>query len=231
VAYDSYRNADTDQIHFSIYTSNSGQPAPPAPTPEPPPAPPLPPTSNPAQSATPALGSTFFAETGHTLSGAFRTYWQTNGGLAIFGLPLTEEFVETNPDDNKPYTVQYFERARFEYHPENAAPYTVLLGRLGLRQHAQDAPATPLLGASYFPETGHNLGGSFRTYWQANGGLAVFGLPTTEEFTETGSDGKPYTVQYFERNRFEFHPENAPPYDVLLGLLGRQELVSKGWLP
>ena len=233
VAYVSFRNADTDQIHFSIYTSNSGQPAPsasPAPTPVPSPAPPLPPTSNPAQPVTPSLGSTFFPETGHNLGGVFRNYWQTNGGLALFGLPLTEEFVETNPDDSKPYTVQYFERARFEYHPENAAPYTVLLGRLGLRQHAQDTPATPILGASFFPETGHNLGGSFRTYWQANGGLAVFGLPITEEFTETGNDGKPYTVQYFERNRFEFHPGNAPPYDVLLGLLGRQELVGKGWL-
>jgi hypothetical protein len=128
--------------------------------------------------------------------------------------------------------VQYFERARFEYHPENeGTPYNVLLGRLGLRQHALDGPATPLVGASYFPETGHNLGGSFRAYWQANGGLAVFGLPITEEFTEIGADGKPYTVQYFERNRFEYHPENAPPYDVLLGLLGRQELAGRGWLP
>ncbi len=26
----------------------------------------------------------------------------------------------------------------------------------------------------------------------------------------------------FERNRFELHPENAPPYDVLLGLLGKE---------
>jgi hypothetical protein len=29
-------------------------------------------------------------------------------------------------------------------------------------------------------------------------------------------------MQYFERARFEAHPENAPPFDVLLGLLGRQ---------
>src|SRR5262249_30722124 len=33
--------------------------------------------------------------------------------------------------------------------------------------------------------------------------------------------GVTYTVQYFQRNRFEFHPENQPPYNVLLGLLGR----------
>jgi hypothetical protein len=29
-------------------------------------------------------------------------------------------------------------------------------------------------------------------------------------------------VQYFERARFELHPDNAPPYDVLLGQFGRR---------
>jgi hypothetical protein len=39
---------------------------------------------------------------------------------------------------------------------------------------------------------------------------------------ETLSDGRQYTVQWFERGRFELHPENAPPSNVLLGLLGRE---------
>jgi protocatechuate 3,4-dioxygenase beta subunit len=34
------------------------------------------------------------------------------------------------------------------------------------------------------------------------------------------TDGKVYTVQYFERAIFELHPGNQPPYDVLLSLLG-----------
>jgi hypothetical protein len=42
------------------------------------------------------------------------------------------------------------------------------------------------------------------------------------------TNGKTYTVQYFERNRFESHPENQPPYDVLLGLLGRDYLAKFG---
>src|SRR5205085_1707844 len=96
-------------------------------------------------------------------------------------------------------------------------------------------PATAILDGthSYFTETSHNVGGAFRAYWLANGGLTHFGLPLTEEFTETSpTDGKPYLVQYFERNRFEYHPENAgTQYEVLLGLLGRQELVDRGWLP
>jgi hypothetical protein len=33
-------------------------------------------------------------------------------------------------------------------------------------------------------------------------------------------------VQYFERTRFEYHPENAPPYDILLGQCGRRILAE-----
>src|SRR6266852_5640991 len=77
-------------------------------------------------------GVQWFAPTGHTLQGAFLTYWNRYGGLAQFGYPLTEEFVEPVGSDNKPYTVQYFERNRFEHHPENAGtPYEVQLGALG----------------------------------------------------------------------------------------------------
>jgi hypothetical protein len=40
--------------------------------------------------------------------------------------------IETNPTDGKQYLTQHFERARLEYHPENAGtPYDVLLGLLG----------------------------------------------------------------------------------------------------
>ena len=31
-------------------------------------------------------------------------------------------------------------------------------------------------------------------------------------------------MQYFERARFEHHPENQPPYDILLGQFGRRIL-------
>jgi hypothetical protein len=75
-------------------------------------------------------------------------------------------------------------------------------------------------GSRYFAETGHNVGGRFRTYWEQNGGTFIFGYPITEEFTDTSSDGKAYRQQLFERARFEYHPENSAPNDVQLGLLG-----------
>ena len=130
--------------------------------------------------------------------------------------------------------VQYFERARFEHHPENAGTdYEVLLGLVGRLYHKVDPPATPLKrdDVIYFKETGHNLGGSFRYYWEQYGGLFVYGYPLTEELKEKSRiDGKEYTVQYFERARFEFHPENSGKSQVLLGHLGRQMLQDRGWI-
>jgi hypothetical protein len=72
-----------------------------------------------------------------------------------------------------------------------------------------------------FPETGKTVSGRFLEYWTANGGLAQQGFPISEPFMEkSDTDGKTYQVQYFERSVFEAHPENKPPYDVLLSQLG-----------
>jgi hypothetical protein len=176
-------------------------------------------------------GVRWFAPTGHTLRGAFLDYWTRYGGLEQFGYPLTEEFYEPVGEDNKQYRVQYFERNRFEHHPENAGtPYEVLLGTLGRDFRQQDPPAQPLPApAVYFRETGHNLSGVFKEYWDTHGGLFVHGFPITEAVMERSTDGKEYLVQWFERSRFELHRENRPPHNVLLGLLGRQLSEKKGY--
>jgi len=77
--------------------------------------------------------SRYFPETGHWVGGKFRQYWQTTGGLAVHGYPISEEFVEASPlDPGRRYRVQYFERSLFEYHPEFAGtPYEVSLAQLG----------------------------------------------------------------------------------------------------
>src|SRR6185436_17614933 len=63
--------------------------------------------------------------------------------------------------------------------------------------------------------------------WEQNGGLPVFGLPIAPQQQET-IEGQPFQVQWFERNRLELHPENARPYDVLLGRLGADSLARQG---
>ena len=81
--------------------------------------------------ATAQSDSRYFSETGHTVKAGFLAYWNQHGGLSQFGYPLTDEFTEVSDLNGKPYTVQYFERAVFEYHPENQPPYDVLLSQLG----------------------------------------------------------------------------------------------------
>ena len=186
--------------------------------------------------------SIYFPETGHAISGRFLTFWQNDGGLPVFGYPLTDELTENGQ------TVQYFERQRFEYHPElEGTPYVVELGLTGLedaqrRGIANTAPFQPLQAGTasdsyteFFPETGHRLGGGFKTYWHAHGlnmgddgvsqreSLALFGYPISEEFTDPATG---FTVQYFERARFEYHPENPEPYKILLGRLTADALAQ-----
>ena len=177
--------------------------------------------------AAPDAATRCFAETGICLGGRFLAYWEAHGGLALNGYPLTLEFTQTL-DDGQPYTVQYLERVRLEYHPENAPPFDVLLGQFGRRIHPADLAVPAVPGAAYFPERGHNVTRSaFAAYWEANGGLAQFGYPLTEELTERLEDGALYRVQYFERARLEYHPENPAPFDVLLGQFGRRIYESR----
>jgi hypothetical protein len=170
-----------------------------------------------------------FTETGKCMRGRFLAYWYEHGGLEFNGYPISDEFVETLEDGNA-YTVQYFERVRMEYHPENAGTrYEGLLGQFGRRIHPVDPPVAPLADASYFPQTGHNVRGGFRAFYvgaTAEGG-ADFGYPISEEFIEVLEDGRPYLVQYFERARFEWHPENPPAYQLLLGQFGRRILGNR----
>jgi hypothetical protein len=184
-----------------------------------------------AQGAT----SRYFPETKHTVAGSFLKYWEGHGGLSQQGFPISEEFTEVSDLDGKPYTVQYFERAVFEKHPENKVPFDVLLSQLGTFQYKakySDAGApgqqANTNGGRLFKETGYYVGSVFLSYWNTHGGLAQQGFPISNEFTETSAlDGKPYTVQYFERAVFERHPENKPPYDVLLSQLGTFQMGEK----
>lgn len=180
-----------------------------------------------------------FPETGFQVCGRLLEYWHQNGGLPVFGYPIGPQQGVTI--EGKVFQAQEFERNRLELHPENPRPYDVLLGRLGddnlkrqgrsWQQFAQVGGAPG--GCYYFSETGHSLCEPFLSYWVSHGlefdgqpgysygeSLALFGLPLSEPQEELLSDGQVHIVQWFERTRFEWHPNNPDPYKVLLGLLG-----------
>ena len=187
-----------------------------------------------------------FEQTGFCIEGRFLQYWQQNGGLQVFGYPLGIAQDVYNQDSQQSFLTQQFERARFELHPEFAAPYDVLLGRLGddlLRYRNIDSPTLPREtdskpGCLWFVTTGHNVcnqanGIGFMSYWQNHGlndpkldgfgrSLQLFGYPLTEPTMETNANGDTVLTQYFERARFEWHPNQPDQFKVLLGLVGKE---------
>ena len=187
-----------------------------------------------------------FTETNQCIKGRFREFWEQNGNIPVFGFPISAAKVEVDQETGKTYEVQWFERNRFELHPENSAPYDVLLGRLGdsvlLKKGIEwkNVPSEKLKpNCLWFKETNRLIcdeeqDRGFKTYWLTHGlvdpnladydrSLALFGLPLTDAKVEiSAADGKPYLTQWFERARFEWHPEKSEEYRVLLGLLGQE---------
>lgn len=123
----------------------------------------------------------YFPETGHVVAFAFKEFWETKGGLAVFGYPTTEQLVEDG------LIVQYFQRARMEWHPENPAGQQVVLSDLGaqyLQQQGRVEPvATPVAPA--FDGVGRLV---FQT---APGGAIFVARPDGSELRHVGSGVDP----------------------------------------
>jgi len=172
----------------------------------------------PARAATDVL---YVSATGHYMRGVFRDFWDKHGGVAIFGYPVTEEYIDSRT--NRVY--QYFERARFERAlPSSTTVDLGLLGTLavGDRVFPTAAPITNTKDRRYFPETKHIVQYGFKEIWEGKGGLPIFGLPLSEEVDEQLADGKVHPVQYFERARFEYWGDQPAGQRVLISLLGRR---------
>ncbi len=162
-------------------------------------------------------GERYFDETGHSVIGPFLKFFDERGGLAIFGYPITDQFTDASGR-----VVQYFQHARFEWHPENPERFQVQLGLLGdelgysrPRLDPGSIPAANNPHCRYFSETGHSVCYAFLDYFKANGGLDVFGYPISEAITESDR-----IVQYFQRAQMEWHPEKPSNQKVQLAPIG-----------
>jgi hypothetical protein len=170
------------------------------------------------------------------VSGPILDFWNRNGGLSVFGLPLSpqqEEYIglltPTAPGQWLPgqrLQVQRFERNRLEIQPDGS---TVTVGRLGadiLSQQGRDwqffDKSQPQPGCQFFEATGHNICGAMLDAWNRYGGLELVGLPLSGEQRETLENGEDYVVQWFERARFQI----TPGVGVQLGRLGALDLCS-----
>lgn len=145
----------------------------------------------------------YYSETGHYVEGEFLNFYlsQPNPEL-VFGYPITEAF----RDPTTGVQFQYFQRARFELHETISGSTRVQLTPLGqyLYQPEQPFPLekNPSLCRTF--ENGIDVCYSFLRFFDEHGGIEQFGLPISEvEFHQNR------LVQYFERARLEWHPENA----------------------
>ena len=152
----------------------------------------------------------------HCIAPGIRLFWERNGGFDVFGRPLGAALPEETASGVR--LVQHFERYRVELDPAAAGPYDVLLGRSGADRRAQlglsDAPAAPNPDCRFFAQSGHNVCGAFREYWQSHGlelgatgiteeeSVALLGLPLSEA-TWHDTVASRVQVQWFERARME----------------------------
>lgn len=180
-----------------------------------------------AQTVTPGQDDErYFPETGHTVSGDFLFAWESvpNPEL-IYGFPITAPF----QDETSGRLFQYFERARFELFPEKPPELRVYITPLGYLIHkkATEFPSMGSVpGCRYFAEAGKSVCYNFLDFYNANGGVAQFGYPVTNFQLEDG-----WIVQYFQRARFEWHPELPIGQKVKLTDLGKRYFQLVGENP
>lgn len=148
----------------------------------------------------------YFPETGHNVRAPFVQFFINTGGAARYGYPITESYV----DPGTGLLIQYFQNARLESWPGNPEPYKIQLGllgdQLGKRQTAlpvSDIPAASDPSCRYFAETGQAVCHRFLDYFGATGDIFQYGYPISGVALENGR-----MVQYFQRTRMEWWPEN-----------------------
>lgn len=171
----------------------------------------------PAESLEQATDERYFPETGHWVRGDFLEHYEAaDEPTLVYGYPITEAFT----DARSRLWVQYFQRARFELHPDAAADQRVQLSPLGslLYVPGQNPKLNlnNLLACRNYPDTGFPVCYGFLDFFDKNGGVDEFGPPISGFETYNGR-----IVQYFQRTRLEWYPELGEGQKVHPADLGR----------
>jgi len=167
-------------------------------------------------SAQGGVGEKFFPETGHTVRGAFLEFYESfDDPLLYFGYPITDELID--PIDGQ--RSQYFQRARFDLIQNGNGESAIRLAPLGELLHDGQGliiPTNPNVSACRRFSTGQEVCYGFLAFYDNHSGEQLFGEPISG--LEQRDDR---LVQYFERARFEWRPEQPAGSRVGLTDLGR----------
>ena len=165
----------------------------------------------------------YFPETGHWVTGEFlKKYLSATDPELLYGNPITDVYEEPGTK----LLVQYFEKARFDLHPEAPEELRVQLALLGELTH-EVGPPIPLgenpTPCRYFVEAKYPVCFSFLEFFEKHGGIAQFGFPISSLEDHEGR-----IMQYFQRARLEWHPELPPGKRVVVGDLGERHFKVSG---
>lgn len=165
--------------------------------------------------------SKYFSETGHNVKGEFFKFYSSNPNATfLFGYPITEEF--TSKDGN---TVQYFQRARFEFHRNLPEGQRIQLSTLGQFTYISTGPLNVAnsFACRLYTETGFSVCFAFLEFFDEYGGVGQFGYPISGfEYHENK------IVQYFQKARLEWQPWMAEGQRVVVSDLGRMYFEKLG---
>lgn len=193
-------------------------------------------------------------QTGKTVSGPWLRYLREHGDVSNMGLPRSSVIADPT---NGGQTVQFFQRAIVEFHPENpaGAQYQrrlladILYPGADAPISSADAPSGPSTYFPFSPDRPTGLGHFvadytrsgqpvyFKQYFDRHGGVGAFGFPKEEPKLRDG-----LWTQRFQAAVFEYHPEfdrdglnpDGVPwrnFRVQLALLGDQYLSQRGLNP
>ncbi|HZD57658.1 MAG TPA: Ig-like domain-containing protein [Anaerolineales bacterium] len=167
----------------------------------------------------------YFPETGHWVSGEFLSAYESlDEPSLILGSPITDDF----PDPVTGQRRQYFQKALLVLDSDGRGEprvQQVLLGQLLYKPGLAPASSPNVSACRDFPDTGYRyrVCYAFLDFFESHGGLAQFGYPISNFEIHSGR-----LVQYFQKARFEWHPELRADQHILLGDLGIEYFRKAG---
>ena len=156
----------------------------------------------------------YFSETGHSVQGDFLKFYNAASDPAtLYGYPITEQFT-----DKDGLLVQYFQRARFEYHPNLPDGQRIVLTDLGRKMYAPGVQLNIFspFACRLYSQTNYAVCFTFLDFFDKYGGAAQFGYPISPFEYDNG-----VIVQYFENARLEWQPSQPEGQRVVVTDLGR----------
>jgi hypothetical protein len=164
----------------------------------------------------------YFPESSHWVTGEFLAFYRSlpeEDRSRIFGAPITESMADPLREG---YLIQFFERVRMDYDPDEPAGQRVRLAPIG--QYLYDSAQTGIPAAfsvntpmcRLFEETGKYVCYAFLQLYERLDGENLFGQPISNaEFVNDR------LVQYFENVRMEWRAEMPEGQRVVLTEIGR----------